>query len=91
VPINRVNTLEDLATDPHLVETGFWKAVDHPSEGKLRTTGFPVRFEGTPVDVTRRHAPRLGEHTRELLHELGYTPGQIEAMLAAGAAAAVTN
>jgi len=86
VPINRVNTLEDLATDPHLVETGFWKTVDHPTEGTLRTTGFPVRFEGTPVDVTRRHAPRLGEHTRELLHGLGYTPEQIDAMLAAGAA-----
>lgn len=88
VPINRVNSLEDLATDPHLVETGFWKTVDHPSEGRLRTTGFPVHFEGTPVDVTRRHAPRLGEHTRELLHELGYTPERIEAMIEAGAAVA---
>jgi crotonobetainyl-CoA:carnitine CoA-transferase CaiB-like acyl-CoA transferase len=88
VPINRVNTLEDLATDPHLVETGFWKTVEHPSEGMLRTTAFPVNFAATPADVTRRHAPRLGEHTRELLHELGYTPEQIGAMLVAGAAAA---
>ena len=88
VPINRVNSLEDLATDPHLVATGFWHTVDHPTEGKLRTTGFPVNFGATPADVTRRHAPRLGEHTRELLAEIGYTPQQVEAMLAAGAAAA---
>ncbi|HVN42271.1 MAG TPA: CoA transferase [Steroidobacteraceae bacterium] len=88
VPINRVSSLEDLATDPHLVETGFWKTVDHPTEGKLRATGFPVNFEATPADVTRRHAPRLGEHTRELLRELGYSSEQVEAMIAAGSAAA---
>ncbi|NJD31379.1 MAG: CoA transferase [Gammaproteobacteria bacterium] len=86
VPINRVNTLEDLAQDPHLVETGFWKTVDHPTEGKLRTTAFPVNFSGTPAEVTRRHAPRLGEHTREVLREIGYAPQQIDSMLASGAA-----
>jgi crotonobetainyl-CoA:carnitine CoA-transferase CaiB-like acyl-CoA transferase len=88
VPINRVNTLGDLAHDPHLVETGFWKTVEHPTEGQLRTTAFPVSFSGTPADVTRRHAPRLGEHTRELLEELGYPAERIDSMLAAGAALA---
>jgi crotonobetainyl-CoA:carnitine CoA-transferase CaiB-like acyl-CoA transferase len=88
VPINRVNTLEDLAHDPHLVATDFWKRVDHPTEGTLRTTAFPVNFSGTPAEVTRRHAPRLGEHTRELLQELGYAPEKIDSMLAAGAALA---
>jgi crotonobetainyl-CoA:carnitine CoA-transferase CaiB-like acyl-CoA transferase len=86
VPVNRVNTLEDLATDPHLVATGFWKTTDHPTEGRLRTTAFPVDFSGTPADVTRRHAPRLGENTREVLEELGYTSERIESLLAAGAA-----
>jgi crotonobetainyl-CoA:carnitine CoA-transferase CaiB-like acyl-CoA transferase len=88
VPINRVNTLEDLAADPHLVATGFWKTVDHPTEGQLRTTAFPVNFSGTPADVTRRHAPRLGENTREVLEELGYASERIETMLASGAALA---
>jgi len=91
VPVNRVNTLEDLARDPHLVETGFWKTVDHPTEGRLRTTAFPVNFSATPADVARRHAPRLGEHTRELLGELGYDDDRIDAMLGSGAAVAPTD
>jgi crotonobetainyl-CoA:carnitine CoA-transferase CaiB-like acyl-CoA transferase len=88
VPINRVNTLEDLATDPHLAATGFWQTVNHPTEGQLRTTAFPVNFSGTPADVTRRHAPRLGEHTREVLEELGYAGERIDSLLASGAALA---
>jgi crotonobetainyl-CoA:carnitine CoA-transferase CaiB-like acyl-CoA transferase len=88
VPINRVNTLEELAQDPHLVETGFWKFVDHPTEGRLRTTAFPANFSGTPADVERRHAPCLGEHTRELLREVGYSHEKIESLIAQGAAVA---
>ncbi len=91
VPINRVNTLADLADDPHLRETGFWKTVEHPTEGRLRTTAFPVNFSATPADETRRHAPRLGEHTRELLAELGYAEERIESMLASGAAAGASD
>jgi crotonobetainyl-CoA:carnitine CoA-transferase CaiB-like acyl-CoA transferase len=91
VPINRVNTLADLADDPHLLETGFWKTVEHPTEGRLRTTAFPVNFSATPADETRRHAPRLGEHTRELLAELGYAEERIESMLASGAAAGASG
>jgi crotonobetainyl-CoA:carnitine CoA-transferase CaiB-like acyl-CoA transferase len=88
VPINRVNRLEDLADDPHLAATGFWKTVEHPTEGRLRTTGFPVNFSATPAEETRRHAPRLGEHTRELLAELGYTEDRVEALVSSGAALA---
>jgi len=91
VPINRVNTLADLADDPHLLETGFWKTFEHPTEGRLRTTAFPVNFSATPADETRRHAPRLGEHTRELLAELGYAEERIESMLASGAAAGASD
>jgi len=91
VPVNRVNTLEDLAHDPHLVATGFWQTVEHPTEGRLRTTAFPVGFSATPADVTRRHAPRLGEHTREVLDQLGYAGERIESMLASGAALAADD
>ena len=85
VPVNVVNTLEDLVTDPHLVATGFWQLTDHPTEGKLRMTSFPVNFGASPADV-RRHAPRLGEHTEEVLREAGLNKEQIAALLANGGA-----
>lgn len=47
--------------------------MDHPAEARLRATAFPVGFSATPAEETRRHAPRLGEHTREVLAEIGYT------------------
>ena len=86
VPINRVNTLEELTTDPHLEATGFWSFTEHPTEGRLRQPGFPVRFFDTPAEVARRHAPRLGEHTREILAEAGYDAGRVDALLASGGA-----
>ncbi|MGA0028113.1 MAG: CaiB/BaiF CoA transferase family protein [Steroidobacteraceae bacterium] len=88
VPVNRVNSLQDLATDPHLVATGFWKEFDHPTEGRLRGTAFPVNFFATPADEGRRPAPRLGEHTREILTEAGFDQAAIEQMLASRAAVA---
>jgi len=88
VPVNRVSSLEDLAVDPHLNATGFWKFTDHPTEGRLRSTAFPVNFSQTPADEGRLHAPRLGEHTRAVLGEAGYTPERIDALLASGAAVA---
>lgn len=85
VPLIVVNTLEDLATDPHLLATGFWQFQDHPTEGRLRMPSFPVNFGATPADI-RRPAPRLGEHTWEVLHEAGLTPEQIADLCARGAA-----
>jgi len=84
VPTMIVNRLEDLLGDPHLVETGFWQSYDHPSEGRLRGPGIPTRFFATPGSV-RRHAPRLGEHSREVLREAGLSEAEIAAMLASRA------
>ncbi|MBM3344949.1 MAG: CoA transferase [Betaproteobacteria bacterium] len=69
IPFSPVNSVEDLIEDPHLNTTGFWKTVDHPTEGKLRMTGIPIRFSKTPGSI-RRHAPALGEHTDEILDEI---------------------
>jgi len=84
VPTNLVNTLEDLVDDPHLNAVGFWEVVDHPTEGKIRMTKFPVSFSETPTDV-RRLPPRLGEHSIELLKEAGLSQAEIDAMLESGA------
>jgi crotonobetainyl-CoA:carnitine CoA-transferase CaiB-like acyl-CoA transferase len=85
VPLTVVNTLEDLMSDPHLVETGFWQFTDHPTEGRLRMPAFPVNFGGTPVE-NRRHAPRLGEHTEDVLREAGLSAEQIRQLTESGAA-----
>ena len=84
VPVMIVNSIEDLITDEHLGATGFWKEMDHPTEGRLRLPGVPVTFSETPGDI-RRHPPRLGEHSREVLAEAGYSSSLIDDMLASGA------
>jgi crotonobetainyl-CoA:carnitine CoA-transferase CaiB-like acyl-CoA transferase len=85
IPHIVVNTLEDLAQDPHLAATGFWQSCEHPTEGRLRMPSFPVNFGATPASI-RRHAPRLGEHTEEVLREAGLDPQAIAALTASGAA-----
>jgi len=84
VPTIVVNSLEDLIDDPHLKAVGFWQTVDHPTEGKLRMTRFPVTFSETPADV-RRLQPRLGEHSLEILKEAGLDQAAIDALLATNA------
>jgi crotonobetainyl-CoA:carnitine CoA-transferase CaiB-like acyl-CoA transferase len=84
VPLIVVNSLEDLITDPHLAATGFWQFQDHPTEGRLRHASFPVGFSATPASIYR-HAPRLGEHTAEVLREAGLDREAIEQLEAAGA------
>jgi len=84
VPHGPVNTLEDLLKDPQLHATGFWKEVDHPTEGRIRMPDIPARFSGTRAEVGRLQ-PRLGEHSVEVLSEAGFTGSEIDAMLASGA------
>ena len=86
VPTNMVNTLAGLKDDPHLNAVGFWQEVDHPTEGRLRMTRFPVTFSKTPADV-RRLQPRLGEHTVEVLKEAGLDDAAIASLLNSKAAA----
>ena len=80
VPVISVNTLDGLLDDPHLQAVDFWQIMDHPTEGKIRMTRYPVNFSETPADV-RRHQPMLGEHSVEILQEAGLGEGDIQAML----------
>jgi crotonobetainyl-CoA:carnitine CoA-transferase CaiB-like acyl-CoA transferase len=75
----KVNTPDDLLTDPHLTAMNMFPLVEHPNEGSLRLIGFPIGFSETP-NTLRYLPPRLGQHTRELLEQLGYVPRDIERM-----------
>jgi len=76
IPNSPVNELNDLLRDPYLTEIGFFQEFDHPSEGRLRTTAIPVAFSRSPGRF-RLPPPRLGEHTRSVLQELGYGDAEI--------------
>jgi crotonobetainyl-CoA:carnitine CoA-transferase CaiB-like acyl-CoA transferase len=85
IPVQRMNSLEDIVADPHLEAIGYLKTVEHPTEGRIKSLAVPSEWsESTPE--YRRHAPRLGEHTREVLAEAGYSESSIDALIAAGAA-----
>ncbi|UYN97928.1 MAG: CoA transferase [Enhydrobacter sp.] len=86
VPAARYNTIDELLTDPHLRDVGFFRAEEHPSEGKIRRTRLANVFSGGEREDPT-HAPRYGEHTRELLAEVGYSAAEIDRMLADEAAA----
>jgi crotonobetainyl-CoA:carnitine CoA-transferase CaiB-like acyl-CoA transferase len=83
IPVMPLNSLADLLADRHLNETGFLSKVEHPSEGTLREMGVPSRWSESPPQPPTP-APRLGEHTREILREAGYSDAEIEAMRASG-------
>lgn len=77
----KVNSPEDLMHDPHLKAVNMFPEFDHPTEGRLRLLGFPVNFSGTPQRL-RYLPPTIGQHTREILLELGYDDAAIDAMQA---------
>ncbi|MDP3161561.1 MAG: CoA transferase [Reyranella sp.] len=84
VPAARYNSIDDLLTDPHLEDVGFFRTEEHPSEGRIRRTKLANTFSGGARE-NETHAPRTGEHTREVLAEAGYGDAEINALLATGA------
>ena len=80
VPVARLHTTYSLLDDPHLRAVGFFQENDHPSEGRIRTPAPVGRYGVTPAAI-RRHAPRIGEHSVELLREAGYDDAAIDALL----------
>jgi crotonobetainyl-CoA:carnitine CoA-transferase CaiB-like acyl-CoA transferase len=62
--------LADLPDDEHMKAVGMFSRAEHPSEGAYKSIRPPVSFSSAPFSL-RRHAPRLGEHTAEVLAEIG--------------------
>ena len=83
VPSMPVNQPDDLVDDPHLAATGFWQKVEHPDLGTLRLPGIPAQFSKTPGAI-RRAPPALGEHSVEILTEIGYGREEVDTLIEAG-------
>lgn len=79
----KVYGYEDVVTDPQIVHNDTFVEYDHPSEGRVKTPGFPIRFSRTPSTVDRG-APQIGEHSREVLAEAGFATDAIDRLVGAG-------
>ena len=76
IPVVRTNRLDELEADPHLAAVGFFEQyLTHPDIGGYKQLKPPVKFAGSPANI-RRHPPRLGEHTDEVLAEFGIVLGE---------------
>lgn len=76
IPVQKINTLDELYDDEHLTAVGFFNEIEQPGSGTIRVPGSPVKFSGTPPRVSR-HTPTLGEDGPALLAQLGYSPEEI--------------
>jgi formyl-CoA transferase len=75
IPCGPILSMKEIAEDPSLRATGTVVEVDHPTRGKYLSVGNPIKLSDSPTEVTR--SPLLGEHTEEVLKQLGYSESQI--------------
>lgn len=68
-----VKDIPEVIEDPQVRENDMIETIDHPTLGELTLTGTPIRMSETPPEI-RRHPPRAGEHTEEVLEEFDYPP-----------------
>ncbi len=84
VPNMPMNSPEDLLANPQLRATGFVTDTVHPTEGPMHALAHPTQWSGTPPARRFSPAPNLGQHTRELLQEVGYTNERIDFLIHQG-------
>ncbi len=82
IPFSTMHTIDSLLEDEHMQATGFFPEFDHPTEGRIRATAPVGAWSETPPSI-RRLPANLGEHSREILLEVGFSVPEIEAMVRA--------
>lgn len=90
VPCGPIYSVDEILNDPQVEDQGLVMTAPHATLGEVQVTGFPYHFHGTPLEL-RHGPPVLGEHTRELLAEMGYDDTAIDAFLAGGAVEELTG
>lgn len=85
VPAGPIYRMDQVYEDPHILARGMRAEVEHPAGGTFPNVGIPIKLSLTPPSI-RRRPPLLGEHTEEILQEAGYSPEEVERMLAEGVA-----
>ena len=75
IPCGPILSMKEIAAEPALRATGTIVEIDHPTRGKYLTVGNPIKMSDSPTNVTR--SPLLGEHTGEVLNQLGYSAEDI--------------
>ena len=86
VPAGPINDMAQVYADPQVIARDMVVELDHPAAGRIRNIGIPVKLSETPASV-RRPPPTLGQHTAEVLAELGYAADDIAALRESGAVA----
>jgi crotonobetainyl-CoA:carnitine CoA-transferase CaiB-like acyl-CoA transferase len=86
VPCGPINSIADVAADPHALAREMVVELEHPRAGPTRALGLPIKLSRTPGKVTRP-APTFGQHTREVLAEFGFSAAEIDALYDAKAVA----
>jgi crotonobetainyl-CoA:carnitine CoA-transferase CaiB-like acyl-CoA transferase len=84
IPVAPMNKIDDLLSDPHLTSSEFFVEEQHPTEGEMVAMRTPTGWSDSTPDAPRP-APRHGEHTGEVLRELGYSEDDIARMERSGA------
>jgi crotonobetainyl-CoA:carnitine CoA-transferase CaiB-like acyl-CoA transferase len=84
VPVGPVHSIGEALAHPQTVARGMVVDLTHPEAGTMRTLGCPIHFSETPTRIARP-APILGEHTREVLREHGFSDAEVDAFVAVGA------
>ena len=83
VPAGPINNLEQVYSDPHIRSRDMLVEIDDPELGTLKNIGIPVKLSRTPGRI-RHRAPALGEHTREVLMQAGYSDSEVSSLKASG-------